>query len=305
MFAKKTTHHCKKLRHRKTHQRRYIATYFSDTLYKYKPPMNVQQRLMDLEKKKVQFQLLKNESLSHYRAAQDIYKYLLTYTSNALDGNTLKYDDIVKVVAHKKTVGDVPIDNLIDAIKHAQAMDFLHDNYIHGNYEFTEDAICFLHKTLFPDGFNYYTEYGYMAPDKLPSGVYKSNYDYCANKDVDPLYMSEPHDVPIKMKQYANWLATCDTHAVTKAAIAHYALVRIHPFNDGNGRLARLIMNAELLKKEFPPCIIYPEDKCEYIDILAKTDKSTFDGFVLFIANKVEQSLDNVISLVGTSVEMK
>lgn len=87
-----------------------------------------------------------------------------------------------------------------------------------------------------------------------------------------------------------NWTIENDSklHPVIVSAIFHYNFVRIHPFPDGNGRLARLLMNLLVLRKTFTPILIDPEDKNEYIRALSEGDQNhNVTPFVEFIASKM------------------
>lgn len=81
-------------------------------------------------------------------------------------------------------------------------------------------------------------------------------------------------------------------HPVALSAILHHKLVAIHPFFDGNGRTARLVMNVTLMRKGFPLAIILKTDRKKYYTVLQKADNGDTTSFVLFVAQAVERSLD-------------
>jgi Fic family protein len=106
--------------------------------------------------------------------------------------------------------------------------------------------------------------------------------------------MPNPAKVPSLMQDFLQWLTTRNSlHPVAFAGEAHYRLVTIHPFVDGNGRTARLLMNLLLLMRGYPPAIIRTRDRLAYIGALERAQlggaRSDFDALV---AKAAERSLD-------------
>jgi len=100
--------------------------------------------------------------------------------------------------------------------------------------------------------------------------------------------------VPELMEKFIEWLHNpIDLHPVTIAGEAHYRLVSIHPFVDGNGRTARLLMNLLLMQEGYPPAIIRKEDRSKYIDSIEKAQLGgSIDAFMDIIYKAEESSLD-------------
>lgn len=80
-------------------------------------------------------------------------------------------------------------------------------------------------------------------------------------------------------------------HPVELASIVHHKLVNIHPFDDGNGRTARLVMNLLLMRAGYPLVVILKNDRKKYYDALECADKGDYKPFVRFVAQAVERSL--------------
>ncbi|KAB0798827.1 hypothetical protein PPYR_06880 [Photinus pyralis] len=109
----------------------------------------------------------------------------------------------------------------------------------------------------------------------------------------------EPEDVPFLLEGYAYWLnsdAAHSLHPVKYAALAHYKLVDIHPFMDGNGRISRLIMNLVLLRTGYPPILIFKYQRDKYYQSLNLADRGDVCLFVRFIAECMKSSLELYLS---------
>ena len=108
----------------------------------------------------------------------------------------------------------------------------------------------------------------------------------------------KPEDVPALMDDLITWLNSAEAwslHPVEYAAIAHYRLVYIHPFVDGNGRTSRLLMNLRLIQAGYPPVIIKVEDRYKYYEALEIANSGDIRPFIRFIAQfrNVHEVLDN------------
>ena len=93
------------------------------------------------------------------------------------------------------------------------------------------------------------------------------------------------------MNWYKSEIAKDKTHPLLIAAMFHYNFVRIHPFDDGNGRMSRLLMNFILMKFGYPPVIINVNLKNDYLNSLQYADSNDFDKFIIFIAERLIESL--------------
>lgn len=104
-----------------------------------------------------------------------------------------------------------------------------------------------------------------------------------------------PTEVQLLMKEFIRWLNSVETlslHPIRFAALAHYKLVYIHPFTDGNGRTSRLLMNLILMQAGYPPVIIRKQDRAKYYEYLQQANEGDVRPFIRFIAQCAEQTLD-------------
>lgn len=136
---------------------------------------------------------------------------------------------------------------------------------------------------------------GYVEPEH--AGRFRTHQVY-----VGDFVPPRPEEVPHLMVDLVNWLNSEEAwslHPVEYAAIAHYRLVYIHPFVDGNGRTSRLLMNLRLMHAGYPPVIIKVQDRFEYYDALEVANSGDIRPFIRFIAKCTETSLDGYLDSLG------
>ena len=105
-----------------------------------------------------------------------------------------------------------------------------------------------------------------------------------------------PALVPEAMRQLFAWIGTCDLQPVLLAGEAHYRFVKIHPFYDGNGRTARLLMNWLLLDAGYPLTVIPAEARSRYITSIDEADRGRSQDFFTLLGECVESSLDQYLN---------
>ena len=111
-----------------------------------------------------------------------------------------------------------------------------------------------------------------------------------------PVIFPNPVKIPQLMKQYAEWLAKAQPAPATSFD-AHYRLVAIHPFADGNGRTARLLMNLLLLREGYPPVAVRPEDRKAYFDTLEQASlRDDLNPFQTFMHRRLDAILGEYLS---------
>jgi Fic family protein len=190
-----------------------------------------------------------NQSLM--AAIRQPYDLELTYTSNAIEGNTLTLRETKEVIEHGITVRGKPLKDHLEAQDHHHAIEYMYE-LAGGNEAITERTIKELHSLVVKRSQAEIAGLYSPAP-RLVSG----------SATIFP----SPLKVPELMEEFgcelANWPATPNA-----SFEAHFQLVRIHPFVDGNGRTARLLMNLLLIRGGYRPIAVRPEDRSEYLDAL-------------------------------------
>jgi Fic family protein len=177
----------------------------------------------------------------------------LTYTSNAIEGNTLSAAETTLVIEQGITVAGKPLRDHLEAIDHYDAIRHVRALARHAA-ALTESDLRNLHRLVV------------QRSRPAIAGSYADQGRYVLT-DAGRHSFPSPAEIPALMGDFAAWLgAAPDTPATAFAA--HRRLVDIHPFNDGNGRTARLLMNLILLRSFYPPIAIRPEERPAYIEAL-------------------------------------
>jgi Fic family protein len=189
-----------------------------------------------------------------------------TYDSNALEGNTLTLSETKVILEDGLTVGGKPLRDCYEAVGHAKAYDFMLETARSIPFPLSEQVILRLHELF------------YQSIDPVRAGVYRDIQVFITGTDYVP---PKPADLPALMKAFMDTLSEQwnSVHPIRLAAFAHRKLVDIHPFTDGNGRTARLLMNLILVNRGYPILSIPPVLRLEYINALkaAQRDKNPSD----------------------------
>ena len=225
------------------------------------------------------FELVKN--------LQEWFAIEFTYTSNAIEGNTLTMSETAMVVEKGLTIAGKTVQEHLEAINHAEAIDFI-EQLAQGNRDnLSMDDILAIHKIVL------------QKIDDVHAGVFRQvMVRVTGSTTVFPNYAK----VPFLMVDFMEWLHGATEHPVIVAALAHYQLVLIHPFVDGNGRTARLLMNLLLLQEGYPLAIIKKEKRSEYIRAIEHANRAEdFNPFFVVVAEAVEYVLDAYLEAIAES----
>mgnify|MGYP006070834939 FL=1 len=193
-----------------------------------------------------------------------------TYTSNALEGNSLTLSETKVLLEDGITIGGKPIRDCYEATGHARAYDYMLEIARGGPLQFREEDILRLH-ALF---------YGGIDPDH--AGRYREDQVFITGTEYIPPTADEVPGLMAELVEDLNQRKN-DTHPVLLAAYAHRRLVDIHPFQDGNGRTARLLMNLILVNKGYCVVSIPPVLRHEYITALQQAQRSRNPSDAAFI----------------------
>lgn len=212
---------------------------------------------------------------------REYYKIGLTYSSNALEGNTLSESETKIVLEEGITIGGKPLKDHFEAVGHAAAYDYIYT--ICNQKALTEDHIKHLHKLF------------YHHIDEDEAGRYRKTKAIITGSKYP---LPKPEQLLSHMKEMIlHFKETRETkHPVEAAALLHKEFVFIHPFADGNGRVARLLMNLVLLQEGYSIATIPPITRNQYIEALELAHTDDRD-FIDFIARMVRETQKDYLRL--------
>lgn len=237
---------------------------------------------------------LKNE-LNTYRPLppeavknlQDVYRVEWTYHSNAIEGNTLSLIETKLVLEEGLTISGKHLREHLEVINHSEAISFVEEQVLNKK-DFNEYILKNIHYLIL------------KGIDDKNAGTYRSiNVGISGSKHTPPHFLQ----VPDAMRELFTWYEENKNvlHPVELAALFHFKFVFIHPFADGNGRTARLLLNLILMQNGYPPIILKadPQDRLEYYTSLEKASiENDSEPFIELIIKCTEQSLKRYISSV-------
>lgn len=215
---------------------------------------------------------------------KDYYRIKLTYTSNALEGNSLTETETKIVLEEGIAIGGKQLKDHLEVLGHNDAYDYMYTLAKHATID--EKDILKLHKLF------------YIRINPKLAGKYRKQQVFITGTDFIP---PAPKQVPTLMKEFAEKISSLknELHPVQYAAELHLRLVSIHPFVDGNGRTARLLMNVALLQAGYIITLIPKVSRVDYITAL-KQSQLTKDStpFVNFITAMVYESTNEYVRLI-------
>jgi len=213
-----------------------------------------------------------DDDIKHNLLAQ--LRNLWTHTSTAIEGNTLTLGETAFVIEEGLTVSGKPLKDHEDVAGHAHAIVLIY-KMVAANAAIAKDDLFALHKAVLKE---------HIVDIYKPYGAWKleQNGAYFVNEHDDQVYIeyAAPNDVSALMTEWLELLNRYFFEELTQDdALAaytklHIAFVRIHPFFDGNGRLARLLANLPVVRSGYPPITIAKEKRRDYITLLAKYELS-------------------------------
>lgn len=219
------------------------------------------------------------------------------FHSNRIEGNTLSYGETKALLLWGITAQGKPLRDHLEIKGHNEAVELLMEIIKGKEIELNESFIREFHKIIIPEDYflDAITQDGVHTKRKISAGQYKSMPNHVQTATGEMFYFASPAETPAKMMDLMNWykseIAKDKTHPLLIAAMFHYNFVRIHPFDDGNGRMSRLLMNFILMKFGYPPVIINVNLKNDYLNSLQYADSNDFDKFIIFIAERLIESL--------------
>jgi Fic family protein len=204
----------------------------------------------------------------------------MTYNSNAIEGNKLTLQETFLVINEGITVKGKSLKDHLEAKNHHEAIQFLYELMEKDKrHTVSEHLIRSLQQMIVSES------------DPEVAGKYRKGAVMISGSKHNP---PEAIEVPRLMQNFVDWIKrnTGKLHPMELAAIAHHKITHIHPFVDGNGRTARLLMNLLLMQNGYPLVVILKNDRKKYYAALDKADRGDYSAIEKFIAQAVERSMN-------------
>ena len=221
---------------------------------------------------------------------QKYYKCETTWSSNALEGNTINLHETQMILEHGITVRGHTLKEIYECTGHSNAYDYMFEAI--QKKEIDETYIKKLHYLFAKD-----------IKDIPCPGEYRNVSKTFVTISGSEYPCPDYEQVPEKMAEFIDWADTVrsEMHPVEYAAEAHRRFVYIHPFPDGNGRVARLLMNTVLLQEHYMPVLIHPDQRKAYVKSL-ENGRIYPGGFDIFIAERELEQQTRFIKLLNMEV---
>jgi len=241
------------------------------------------QILAEIARKKAELDRLRPVSHAALRQLQKYYDVELTYTSNAIEGNTLTLRETAEVIEHGITVGGKKLKDHLEAVDHYDAVLWMRELAMRP-VPISENIVRELHRRIV------------ARSEPEIAGVYSPHRRRIAGS---PVVFPNPLKIPELMHEFGAWLEQAPLTPAS-AFDAHFRLTAIHPFSDGNGRTARLLMNLLLLRGGYVPVAVRPEDRAIYLEALERASLAEDLGpFQVFMHERLDATLGEYLGALG------
>lgn len=231
------------------------------------------------------------------------------YHSNHLEGNSLSYGETKALILFGITAQGKPLKDHFEMTGHDEAIKWIME-VIKQERPLSENFIRELHKLLLKEPYEVeaITPEGNPTRKRIEIGQYKTIPNHVKTVTGEIFRFATPEETPALMGDLIDWyrseIMKEDINPVIVASEFHYRFIRIHPFDDGNGRTARILMNFILMQFGYPPVIIKTDDKSNYFGVLRQADAGLIEPFIDYIASNLVSSLNLMIKgAKGESIE--
>ena len=200
------------------------------------------------------------------------------YNSNHIEGNTLTYGQTEILLLFGKVIGEADVRDVEEMTASNVGLRMMTEEAAMKEIPLTQNFIRTLHKTLLREDYTVYRNLPGGMPTSyiIHAGQYKTRPNSVITRYGDRFEYASPEETPGLMSDLVNWYNTAEREGklspVELAALFHYRYIRIHPFEDGNGRIARLMVNYILTRHDYPMIVVRSREKSKYLEALHQSD---------------------------------
>ena len=238
----------------------------------------LESRLLErIERKKSQLDTLRPLPTAVVNLLREQILVEWIYNSNAIEGSTVTLQETRLILETGLTIGGKTLREHFEVTNHRDAIQYV-EQLVADQEKITQFHVRQIHKLVL------------SQIDVASAGNYRTTQvQIVGTRHIPP----EAWEIPAQMTAWGKWLTKAEKsmHPVFLAALAHHHLVKIHPFVDGNGRTARLVMNLILMQNGYPPTVILRTDRQSYYRVLSLADDDKEKSLINFVGKAVERSL--------------
>lgn len=200
------------------------------------------------------------------------------YNSNHIEGNTLTYGQTELLLLFGKVIGEADVRDVHEMTASNVGLKMMNEEAAMKEMPLSQHFIRTLHKTLLREDYTVYRNLpgGQQTSYVIHAGQYKTRPNSVITRYGDRFDYAMPEETPSLMTDLVDWYNQEEKRGqlspVELAALFHYRYIRIHPFEDGNGRIARLLVNFILSRHDYPMVVVRSRNKKAYLDALHRTD---------------------------------
>lgn len=268
--------------------------------------MDIRSRILDLKSHWDHSQPLSAENES--RLWQKL-RLEWNYHSNHIEGNTLTYGETSLLLIQGKTTGQHEIREYEEMKAHDVGIQHVRE-LAADQRPITEADIRDLNRIILKEPFwkEARTAAGEATRKRITPGEYKISPNNVQTATGEMFMFKSPEETPAEMQALTEWFrAGLEDETVDLAAFLaafHHRFSIIHPFDDGNGRTMRLLVNYALLRRGYVPVVVRTESKKEYLGVLGAADAGDLNPFAEFMARHIADALDlGLRAAKGESIE--
>lgn len=233
------------------------------------------------------------------------------YNSNHIEGNMLTYGQTELLLLFGRVVQNAEMKDLEEMKASDVGLKMMQEEAKVSDYPLTETFIRQLHKTLLREDYQVYRDLpgGAKTSYTIHAGQYKTRPNSVITRYGDRFDYASPEETPALMSDLIRWYNQeehrGEMHPVDLATLFHYRYIRIHPFEDGNGRIARLLVNYILARHDYPMIVVRSRNKKHYLDALHRADLkvgSTPSDGAMATLNQIKPFRDYFTQLVADEI---
>ncbi|MBO6306424.1 MAG: Fic family protein [Paludibacteraceae bacterium] len=235
---------------------------------------------MDIKTLFSEWQALQPLSAENQKRLDNKFLLEFNYNSNHIEGNTLTYGQTISLLIHGKVEGNAPMRDYEEMKAHHAALEYVKQAAKESERPLTETFIRQVHQIMMKEDYTVYDNRGGNPIQyTVHVGIYKTRPNSVKTQTGELFEYASPEETPSLMTDLVAWYNAAKAEGklspLQLASLFHFRYIRIHPFEDGNGRIARLMVNYILASYGYPMIVVHTEDKNNYLSALEKCDDIT------------------------------